>query len=66
MVLWGSAGQVTRLGHIRTSSLSPQIQVIEDDRAKTTEPFATGVRGQAPPLVTTQFHVKDQGGLRSR
>ena len=42
-----------------------QIQVIEDDRVKTTEPFTTGVRGQAPPLVTSNFHVKDQGeGVR--
>uniref|UniRef100_A0A7N9AYY7 SEC24 homolog C, COPII coat complex component n=1 Tax=Mastacembelus armatus TaxID=205130 RepID=A0A7N9AYY7_9TELE len=37
------------------------IQVIEDDKAKSTEPFTTGVRGQAPPLVTTNFQVKDQG-----
>ena len=44
--------------------LSPfQIQVIEDDRAKSNEPFTTGVRGQAPPLVTTNFQVKDQGSF---
>ncbi|CAF95482.1 unnamed protein product, partial [Tetraodon nigroviridis] len=42
------------------------IQVIEDDKAKTTEPFATGVRGQAPPLVTTSFQVKDQGNASPR
>lgn len=43
-------------------SLLLQIQVIEDDKAnKANEPFITGVRGQAPPLVTTNFHVKDQG-----
>jgi len=42
-------------------SFPVQIQVIEDDRAKTTEPFTTGVRGQAPPLVTSKFLVKDQG-----
>lgn len=42
--------------------LLSQIQVIEDDKAnKGSEPFVTGVRGQAPPLVTTNFHVKDQG-----
>lgn len=47
--------------------LSPfQIQVIEDDKAnKGTEPFTTGVRGQAPPLVTTNFQVKDQGEATS-
>ena len=43
-----------------TSSL--QIQVIEDDRNnRGSEPFVTGVRGQVPPLVTTNFLVKDQG-----
>uniref|UniRef100_A0A7N8WNP7 SEC24 homolog C, COPII coat complex component n=1 Tax=Mastacembelus armatus TaxID=205130 RepID=A0A7N8WNP7_9TELE len=42
------------------------IQVIEDDKAKSTEPFTTGVRGQAPPLVTTNFQVKDQGNASPR
>ncbi|CAL9699325.1 unnamed protein product [Knipowitschia caucasica] len=42
------------------------IQVIEDDRAKCTELFTTGVRGQAPPLVTTDFHVRDQGNASPR
>uniref|UniRef100_A0A672IWJ0 SEC24 homolog C, COPII coat complex component n=1 Tax=Salarias fasciatus TaxID=181472 RepID=A0A672IWJ0_SALFA len=42
------------------------IQVIEDDKAKSTEPFTTGVRGQAPPLVTTTFQVKDQGNASPR
>ncbi|XP_077358734.1 protein transport protein Sec24C isoform X2 [Festucalex cinctus] len=42
------------------------IQVIEDDKAKAKEPFTTGVRGQAPPLVTTDFHVKDQGNASPR
>ncbi|XP_041671422.1 protein transport protein Sec24C isoform X2 [Cheilinus undulatus] len=42
------------------------IQVIEDDKAKCTEPFTTGVRGQAPPLVTTNFQVKDQGNASPR
>uniref|UniRef100_A0A8C0L8L5 SEC24 homolog C, COPII coat complex component n=1 Tax=Canis lupus dingo TaxID=286419 RepID=A0A8C0L8L5_CANLU len=38
------------------------IQVIEDDRNnRGSEPFVTGVRGQVPPLVTTNFLVKDQG-----
>ncbi|MEQ2193379.1 hypothetical protein XENOCAPTIV_020279 [Xenoophorus captivus] len=41
-------------------------RVIEDDKAKTTEPFTTGVRGQAPPLVTTTFQVKDQGNASPR
>uniref|UniRef100_A0A8C9XWF1 SEC24 homolog C, COPII coat complex component n=1 Tax=Sander lucioperca TaxID=283035 RepID=A0A8C9XWF1_SANLU len=42
------------------------IQVIEDDRAKCTEPFNTGVRGQVPPLVTTNFQAKDQGNASPR
>ncbi|XP_034049164.1 protein transport protein Sec24C isoform X2 [Thalassophryne amazonica] len=42
------------------------IQVIEDDKAKSNEPFITGVRGQAPPLVTTNFQVKDQGNASPR
>ncbi|KAF1373693.1 hypothetical protein PFLUV_G00241610 [Perca fluviatilis] len=42
------------------------IQVIEDDRAKCTEPFTTGVRGQVPPLVTTNFQAKDQGNASPR
>lgn len=36
--------------------------MIEDDRNnRGSEPFVTGVRGQVPPLVTTNFLVKDQG-----
>uniref|UniRef100_A0A671N779 Protein transport protein Sec24C-like n=1 Tax=Sinocyclocheilus anshuiensis TaxID=1608454 RepID=A0A671N779_9TELE len=47
--------------------LCSQIQVIEDDKAnKGSEPFTTGVRGQAPPLVTTKFQVKDQGNASPR
>ncbi|KAM3591988.1 uncharacterized protein V6R79_010919 [Siganus canaliculatus] len=42
------------------------IQVIEDDKVKCTEPFTTGVRGQAPPLVTTTFQAKDQGNASPR
>ncbi|KAF4084974.1 hypothetical protein AMELA_G00112270 [Ameiurus melas] len=48
-------------------SIPSPIQVIEDDKAnKSNEPFVTGVRGQAPPLVTTKFHVKDQGNASPR
>uniref|UniRef100_A0A8C9FAL5 SC24C protein n=1 Tax=Pavo cristatus TaxID=9049 RepID=A0A8C9FAL5_PAVCR len=43
------------------------IQVIEDDRSnRGSEPFVTGVRGQVPPLVTTNFVVKDQGNASPR
>ncbi|XP_015976557.2 protein transport protein Sec24C isoform X2 [Rousettus aegyptiacus] len=43
------------------------IQVIEDDRNnRGSEPFVTGVRGQVPPLVTTNFLVKDQGSASPR
>lgn len=38
--------------------------MIEDDRSnRGSEPFVTGVRGQVPPLVTTNFLVKDQGKI---
>uniref|UniRef100_A0A8B9EI99 Protein transport protein Sec24C n=1 Tax=Anser cygnoides TaxID=8845 RepID=A0A8B9EI99_ANSCY len=47
--------------------LSTTIQVIEDDRSnRGSEPFVTGVRGQVPPLVTTNFLVKDQGNASPR
>lgn len=47
---------------VHGSSPPLQIQVIEDDRNnRGSEPFVTGVRGQVPPLVTTNFLVKDQG-----
>ncbi|XP_069876681.1 protein transport protein Sec24C isoform X2 [Dipodomys merriami] len=43
------------------------IQVIEDDRNnRGSEPFVTGIRGQVPPLVTTNFLVKDQGNASPR
>ncbi|XP_051523291.1 protein transport protein Sec24C isoform X3 [Myxocyprinus asiaticus] len=48
-------------------SIPSPIQVIEDDKAnKGNEPFTTGVRGQAPPLVTTNFQVRDQGNASPR
>ncbi|XP_055031587.2 protein transport protein Sec24C isoform X3 [Misgurnus anguillicaudatus] len=48
-------------------SIPSPIQVIEDDKVnKGSEPFTTGVRGQAPPLVTTNFQVKDQGNASPR
>ncbi|XP_063163698.1 protein transport protein Sec24C isoform X2 [Candoia aspera] len=43
-------------------SIPSPIQVIEDDRNnRGSEPFVTGICGQVPPLVTTDFLVKDQG-----
>ncbi|XP_035256810.1 LOW QUALITY PROTEIN: protein transport protein Sec24C-like [Anguilla anguilla] len=52
---------------IDPDAIPSPIQVIEDDRAsKSGEPFTTGVRGQAPPLVTTNFLVKDQGNASPR
>lgn len=39
-----------------------QTQVIEDDHAKHAgQVFSTNIRGQVPPLVTTNFTVQDQG-----
>ncbi|KAJ8248460.1 hypothetical protein GJAV_G00242250 [Gymnothorax javanicus] len=52
---------------IDPDAIPSPIQVIEDDRVnKSSEPFTTGVRGQAPPLVTTNFQVKDQGNASPR
>uniref|UniRef100_A0A672KPS2 SEC24 homolog C, COPII coat complex component n=1 Tax=Sinocyclocheilus grahami TaxID=75366 RepID=A0A672KPS2_SINGR len=52
---------------IDPDAIPSPIQVIEDDKAnKGSEPFTTGVRGQAPPLVTTKFQVKDQGNASPR
>ncbi|KAM6442109.1 protein transport protein Sec24C isoform 2-T4 [Liasis olivaceus] len=48
-------------------SIPSPIQVIEDDRNnRGSEPFITGIRGQVPPLVTTNFLVKDQGNASPR
>ncbi|XP_053442067.1 protein transport protein Sec24C isoform X1 [Nycticebus coucang] len=52
---------------IDPDAIPSPIQVIEDDRNnRGTEPFITGVRGQVPPLVTTNFLVKDQGNASPR
>ncbi|XP_011846538.1 PREDICTED: protein transport protein Sec24C isoform X3 [Mandrillus leucophaeus] len=52
---------------IDPDAIPSPIQVIEDDRNnRGTEPFVTGVRGQVPPLVTTNFLVKDQGNASPR
>ncbi|XP_053306347.1 protein transport protein Sec24C isoform X2 [Spea bombifrons] len=48
-------------------SIPSPIQVIEDDRNnRSSEPFVTALRGQVPPLVTTNFIVKDQGNASPR
>ncbi|XP_064000993.1 protein transport protein Sec24C isoform X2 [Pogoniulus pusillus] len=48
-------------------SIPSPIQVIEDDRSnRGSEPFVTGVRGHVPPLVTTNFIVKDEGNASPR
>ncbi|XP_069836707.1 protein transport protein Sec24C isoform X4 [Dendropsophus ebraccatus] len=52
---------------IDPDAIPSPIQVIEDDRAnRSSEPFITGLRGQVPPLVTTNFLVKDQGNASPR
>nr|XP_048714932.1 protein transport protein Sec24C isoform X4 [Caretta caretta] len=52
---------------IDPDAIPSPIQVIEDDRNnRGSEPFITGVRGQVPPLVTTNFLVKDQGNTSPR
>ncbi|NXV81806.1 SC24C protein, partial [Atlantisia rogersi] len=55
------------LKRLDPDSIPSPIQVIEDDRSnRGSEPFVTGVRGQVPPLVTTNFLVKDQGNASPR
>uniref|UniRef100_A0A8C3XJF0 SC24C protein n=1 Tax=Chelydra serpentina TaxID=8475 RepID=A0A8C3XJF0_CHESE len=52
---------------IDPDAIPSPIQVIEDDRNnRGSEPFITGIRGQVPPLVTTNFLVKDQGNTSPR
>uniref|UniRef100_A0A8C6Y5F4 Protein transport protein Sec24C n=1 Tax=Naja naja TaxID=35670 RepID=A0A8C6Y5F4_NAJNA len=52
---------------IDPDAIPSPIQVIEDDRNnRGSEPFITGGRGQVPPLVTTNFLVKDQGNASPR
>ncbi|XP_027575683.2 protein transport protein Sec24C isoform X1 [Pipra filicauda] len=52
---------------IDPDAIPSPIQVIEDDRSnRGSEPFVTGARGQVPPLVTTNFLVKDQGNASPR
>ncbi|XP_028284625.1 protein transport protein Sec24D isoform X2 [Parambassis ranga] len=42
-------------------------QVIEDDKVKHgDEIYSTNIRGQVPPLVTTDFRVQDQGNASPR
>ncbi|KAL4641164.1 protein transport protein Sec24C isoform X1 [Arapaima gigas] len=59
---------VQRTRHrIDPDAIPSPIQVIEDDKTnKSSEPFTTGVRGQVPPLVTTNFQVRDQGNASPR
>ncbi|XP_054907152.1 protein transport protein Sec24D [Poeciliopsis prolifica] len=48
-------------------SIPSTTQVIEDDKARLGgQVFSTNVRGQVPPLVTTDFTVQDQGNASPR
>ncbi|XP_068163753.1 protein transport protein Sec24D [Antennarius striatus] len=48
-------------------SIPSTTQVIEDDQAKHGgQLFTTNIRGQVPPLVTTNFTVQDQGNASPR
>ncbi|XP_032825044.1 protein transport protein Sec24C isoform X1 [Petromyzon marinus] len=60
------AQQKTR-HRIDPDAIPSPIQVIEDDRMqRSNDPYITSVRGQVPPLVTTDFLVKDQGNASPR
>lgn len=48
-------------------SIPSPTQVIDDDQAKRGgQVYATNIRGQVPPLVTTDFTVQDQGNASPR
>ncbi|KAJ8382885.1 hypothetical protein SKAU_G00036630 [Synaphobranchus kaupii] len=48
-------------------SIPSTTQVIEDDQAKRGgQVYTTNIRGQVPPLVTTDFVVQDQGNASPR
>ncbi|XP_070849199.1 protein transport protein Sec24D [Chaetodon trifascialis] len=48
-------------------SIPSTTQVIEDDKVKQGgQVFSTNMRGQVPPLVTTDFTVQDQGNASPR
>ncbi|KAL0970316.1 hypothetical protein UPYG_G00240350 [Umbra pygmaea] len=48
-------------------SIPSTTQVIEDDKAKRGgQVYTTNIRGQVPPLVTTDFTVQDQGNASPR
>nr|XP_046236643.1 protein transport protein Sec24D [Scatophagus argus] len=48
-------------------SIPSTTQVIEDDQVKHGgQVFSTNIRGQVPPLVTTNFTVQDQGNASPR
>ncbi|CAG5929286.1 unnamed protein product [Menidia menidia] len=48
-------------------SIPSTTQVIEDDKAKQGgQVYSTNIRGQVPPLVTTDFTVQDQGNASPR
>uniref|UniRef100_A0A8B9EG10 SEC24 homolog C, COPII coat complex component n=1 Tax=Anser cygnoides TaxID=8845 RepID=A0A8B9EG10_ANSCY len=55
---------LTDASFIFYSTLKPSLQRLISNRGS--EPFVTGVRGQVPPLVTTNFLVKDQGNASPR
>ncbi|KAK5848438.1 hypothetical protein PBY51_006052 [Eleginops maclovinus] len=48
-------------------SIPSTTQVIEDDQAKRGgQVYNTNIRGQVPPLVTTEFPIQDQGNASPR
>ncbi|KAK5875936.1 hypothetical protein CesoFtcFv8_026960 [Champsocephalus esox] len=48
-------------------SIPSTTQVIEDDQAKRGgQVYITNIRGQVPPLVTTEFPIQDQGNASPR
>uniref|UniRef100_A0A8C7H9F3 SEC24 homolog D, COPII coat complex component n=1 Tax=Oncorhynchus kisutch TaxID=8019 RepID=A0A8C7H9F3_ONCKI len=74
-VTWSSTVAITKLygfvGPFSMSQIKPipgiKTQVIEDDQAKRGgQVYTTNLRGQVPPLVTTDYTVQDQGNASPR
>ncbi|XP_067131547.1 protein transport protein Sec24C-like [Centruroides vittatus] len=54
-------GFQTSQGMLNANLIPDPIVIMEEDRKLRNMPFHTNVRGQVPPLVTTDFIVRDEG-----
>jgi len=59
-------GQMAGPRKLDPDQMPSPIQVMGDDQANRTGQFVTNLKGQVPPLVTTEFTVVDQGNASPR